>query len=326
MNFLSSMIGGATKPTVNIQVESKFKKQKCKFEKQFNTKLFFLVHGKNSSWSSWFSGYDNVSWKDAKHLMDYLRSNSNTEPEFIENVPRQLKKPSLFSSGFSEPKETHVTTKSSDDEIVIEEPYNGRIDIVMHTNGGDLQSTHIMIKLLLNYQNIRDSNKIHVWIPYRSQSAGTAIAMTADYIHMYPSGFMGQIDPQYWYGIAVSDFTQDYWLNLDQQDQNDRIQMTSWIGDLYRFVSRSALRVYKDWKLLIDEIGDQHKWTPEQMVIITEELLKGKYYHGKPLFENDMKQILPNITLYTDEDSKAWEILFNVFQVLEELDKDKCNY
>ncbi len=309
MEFISGLLGGSSnaKNPKSDKATSDLEVLQTKFQLKFDTRVFFLTHSKSKSWYSW-AGYDHVAWQDAKKLMHHLRDNTVTFCEKIDQQQcgdlRKIRKPSVFTNIPDQPEQANETDRSMDYRTITK-AYNGRIDIIMHTDGGDLQSTSVIIKLLLNYEG-----PVHVWIPYRAMSAGTAIAMTADNIHLHKTAFMGQIDPQYRFGLAVSDFTMESGT------------MTSWVGDLYRMVSKSAERVLKDWDELVNNIITHHSWDQEQSDKIKEELLLGKYYHGKPMFYDEIGNILPNVG--NDDSSETWNLVDDMFRALEDIDhKDR---
>lgn len=66
-----------------------------------------------------------------------------------------------------------------------------RIDLVMDTTGGSVESSDIIIKLLLSYRG-----EINVFIPYYAYSAGTLISLIGDKIYMNEYSMMSPTDPQ----------------------------------------------------------------------------------------------------------------------------------
>jgi ATP-dependent protease ClpP protease subunit len=216
-----------------------FEAMKRAVENEMNTNIFMLVHGTESSVFNIFSSASKVTWATAKELMDFFRNIDADEEEG--------------------------------------EPYP-RVDIVLHTDGGELNATNIIVETMLKYPS-----PIHVWIPYKAMSAGTAIAMAATEIHLSPGAFMGQVDPQYFYGISAQDLA-----SLEHVSN-------SWLGDLFTLCRNSAAKVVTNWKELIDKIGKHQKWNESQMARIHEELVDGKYHHGKPLFCDDLEDVLPNL-------------------------------
>jgi Serine dehydrogenase proteinase len=66
-----------------------------------------------------------------------------------------------------------------------------RIDIILNTCGGSIESSDTMIKLLLLYDGI-----INVYIPHRAMSAGTLMALMGDKIYMNKYSILSPTDPQ----------------------------------------------------------------------------------------------------------------------------------
>lgn len=68
---------------------------------------------------------------------------------------------------------------------------NDKLDLILHTPGGDLQATKMIINALRSkYTHIR------AFIPNTAMSAGTMIALSCDEIWMSNSSNLGPIDPQ----------------------------------------------------------------------------------------------------------------------------------
>src|SRR5690554_5873394 len=72
---------------------------------------------------------------------------------------------------------------------------NKRLDLILHTPGGDIQATKMIVSALRQkYDNIR------VIVPITAMSAGTMIALAADSIVISSIGNLGPIDPQLFLG------------------------------------------------------------------------------------------------------------------------------
>jgi hypothetical protein len=66
-----------------------------------------------------------------------------------------------------------------------------KLDLILHTPGGDYEAT----KRIINYLH-ETYNNIRVFIPHMAMSGGTLIACSADEIYMGPYSSLGPIDPQ----------------------------------------------------------------------------------------------------------------------------------
>lgn len=71
------------------------------------------------------------------------------------------------------------------------------IDVFLHTNGGDVDSSERMAKFLLNYDDNGNGN-VNTNVPEYASSAGTIIAL-AGKLHMNKYAFLGPTDPQLLY-------------------------------------------------------------------------------------------------------------------------------
>jgi hypothetical protein len=71
------------------------------------------------------------------------------------------------------------------------ENHNDKLDLILHTPGGDLQATKMIINALRTKYN-----HIRVIVPITAMSAGTMICLAADEILLSHSSNLGPIDPQ----------------------------------------------------------------------------------------------------------------------------------
>ncbi len=71
-----------------------------------------------------------------------------------------------------------------------------KIDLVLHTGGGDIDAAEKLIKLAQN--RVGPEGHIRVVIPDFAKSAGTIMALGAHSILMSDSSELGAIDPQFW--------------------------------------------------------------------------------------------------------------------------------
>ena len=74
-------------------------------------------------------------------------------------------------------------------------PSGRNIDLLLHTNGGDIDAAQKLIELVL--ARLRPSGKLRVIVPDYAKSAGTLMALGADEIIMSDSSELGMIDPQF---------------------------------------------------------------------------------------------------------------------------------
>ena len=71
---------------------------------------------------------------------------------------------------------------------------------------------------------------------------------------------------------------------------------------------------------MMQKVAKYHKWDDEQVEEITNKLMIGEHYHGKPIFRDEMLEILPNIekisneVIQTDDDPEVdlWSEFFTL--------------
>jgi Serine dehydrogenase proteinase len=83
-------------------------------------------------------------------------------------------------------------------ELLHNVPRGLNIDLLLHTNGGDIDAAEKSMSLL---RNAVGTGKLRVIVPDFAKSAGTLMALAADSIVMSDSSELGPIDPQ----ITLSD-------------------------------------------------------------------------------------------------------------------------
>ncbi len=275
--------------------EQLFRDYKSKLEKNLNTKIFMLYQGKETSWMSSFTGSETISWTQAKDFIDFLRDEVERSPA---PAPAPEDHIAEIFDNTSEKKKEESEDEDEKEEKVLEIPqkYEGRIDIILHCNGGDAYATEILVHLLLDYT----AGPIHVWIPYKAMSAGTLIAMAVDKIHLESKAHMGPIDPQYSWGIAANDV-----LAVDLKNS------ASSVGDAMLFVQKGAEKVVNDWNVMIDSIASYHGWSEEQKRTVRERLMFRGSSHGKPIFLPEMREILQHVE-NAEEGKETWPLMLEL--------------
>ena len=78
-------------------------------------------------------------------------------------------------------------------EILHNIPPNTNLDFLLHTGGGDVDAAE---KLMHMVRSTVGSNQLRVIVPDFAKSAGTLMALAADYIVMSDSSELGPVDPQ----------------------------------------------------------------------------------------------------------------------------------
>lgn len=183
-----------------------------------------------------------------------------------------------------------------------------RIDLVLHSNGGDGVVPWRIVSLL------REScESLGVLVPHRAFSAATLTALGADEIVMHPLAMLGPIDPtttnafnprdpinpQALLGISVEDVAA--YVALVKEDvgithEDELVQAFNILasqvhplalGNVKRTSQQSRMMARKLLALHMDRAVDEHKI--EQIV---EALSSRLYYHGHPINRKEAKDDL----------------------------------
>ena len=153
------------------------------------------------------------------------------------------------------------------------------ITLIINTPGGSLAAAELIVHSLINHKG-----KVFTYIPYQSMSAGTLITLASDEIYMDKNACCGAIDPQLWFFSAVDivKYCEEYATD------------PSTLGSIAKLFCRQS-------QSSIDRVSDVIKYIHDAKMIeydvckIEDELLSGKYNHDKPLFAENMINILPNV-------------------------------
>ena len=91
----------------------------------------------------------------------------------------------------------HTMISRDDVVFLVDLLHNARrddsMDLLLHTGGGDMDAAEKLISMVRNFVGTAD---LRVVIPDFAKSAGTLMALAADYIVMSDSSELGPIDPQ----------------------------------------------------------------------------------------------------------------------------------
>ena len=98
--------------------------------------------------------------------------------------------------------ENHIIDTDDDEKFieVIHDIQNNRenksLSIVIYTRGGSIESSDMIVDILLNYVE-----PVRIYIPTFAYSAGTMIALCGDELYMNKYSIMGPVDPQISYSV-----------------------------------------------------------------------------------------------------------------------------
>jgi ClpP class serine protease len=168
------------------------------------------------------------------------------------------------------------------------------IDIILHTPGGlALAATQIAIAL-----KAHPSRKT-VIVPHYAMSGGTLIAFAADQIIMDDHAALGPVDPQLGDQQGVYPAT-----SLIKVVGKKKIDKTD---DKTLIYAEEAQKAMDQMKVLLKKIL-QGKCGEEQMDIIIEEFVSGKYTHDRPFMAEDARALLGDC-IKTDVPAEVYELM-----------------
>jgi hypothetical protein len=137
-------------------------------------------------------------WNDV--LVDRNKSDSLWRKKFINQLIAYTKRDLIvyYSAWQTKNAPGNSIQISQDDrvsfQLVVEgmRKNNDKLDLIIHTPGGDSQATKMIVEYLRSkYKNIR------VFVPITAMSAGTMIALASDEIWLTKAANLGPIDPQF---------------------------------------------------------------------------------------------------------------------------------
>ena len=182
-----------------------------------------------------------------------------------------------------------------------------KIDLVLHSNGGDGVVPWRLVTLLREYCDL-----LGVIVPHRAFSAATLTALGANEIVMHPLAMLGPIDPtttgpfnprdpsgQQPLGISVEDVAA--YVALVKEDvgithEDELVQAFNILaqqvhplalGNVKRTTAQSRMLARKLLGLHMDRTADEHKIDK-----IVEALSSRLYYHGHPINRKEAKSDL----------------------------------
>ena len=231
-------------------------------------------------------------------LLDKLPAQAEKDEfaELLEEVEAREKSKIIFINhrssssslmGLTLPFGESYTTLSQKDAIKIidilrDVPDDITIDLILNTTGGSVTAAEIIINALHNH-----SGRVRVYIPHYAQSAGLLIALTGNDIYLGKNAFVSPVDPQLGYGISAASVKR--FCDKHGDDPNG-----GWVGDFIKLISGEAQSSIKRIYDLIKKILIR-KSQGESIEEVQVELASGKYNHCKPLFFQDLNQIIRSV-------------------------------
>lgn len=213
-----------------------------------------------------------------------------------------------------------------------------RIDLLIHSNGGDGVVPWRLVTLLREY-----SRELNVVIPNRAFSAATLVALGADSIVMHPMGMLGPTDPtvanafnptdpanaQNRLGISVEDVYSYIALIKDDvgiKGESEAVQafrtLTEQVhplalGNVKRFYAQSRMMAKKLLSLHMSSKSD-HSIIAE----IADNLTSKLYFHGHPINRAEARELGLKVKMpKAAEEAALWD-LYRDFRDEMQLDTD----
>lgn len=149
------------------------------------------------------------------------------------------------------------------------------VDLVMHTPGGQLNSSVQIARALKNHPE-----RTRVLVPHYAMSGGTIIAMGADEVVMDPDAALGPIDPQLGDFIR-GQFPARAWMTAAEEKGEDAEDATI----AMRSVSEKAVDAVRSIAL---ELVEGTVEDPEEVV---ERLVSGDMIHSYPLSPGEVEEM-----------------------------------
>lgn len=188
----------------------------------------------------------------------------------------------------------------------ITDPENTRIDLMIHSNGGDGTVPWRLVNLLREH-----CNEFNVLVPCNAFSAATLTALGADKIMMHPMGILGPTDPivgnifnpkdpdtKQQMGISVEDVSAYIELIKEDVGITHEDELVIAFNHLANKVHPLALgntkRSRSQSKQLAQKLLEIHldpKKEAQKISEIVERLTSKSYYHGHPINRKEAKEI-----------------------------------
>lgn len=94
---------------------------------------------------------------------------------------------------FADNQSRYIDQKSADriQKLFSELDENKTIDLVIHTNGGDVSSAKVICDVLLNHKG-----PIRIYVPYRAYSGGTMLSLCGTELYLDKNAHLSPFDPQ----------------------------------------------------------------------------------------------------------------------------------
>jgi len=205
---------------------------------------------------------------------------------------------------------------------------SGKIDLFLHSNGGDGTVPWRLVTLIREY-----ADRFCVLVPYKAFSAATLTALGANEIVMHPMGMLGPTDPTVTNpfnppdpqnparlaGISVEDVTA--YIALIKEDagihhEDELVQAFKLLaervhplalGNVKRSLSQSRMMARKLLALHMSKSEDEHK-----IEEIVDSLTSKLFYHGHPINRREAKEQI-GLRTVVDPPSKIEKLMWDLY-------------
>jgi hypothetical protein len=226
-------------------------------------------------------------------------------------------------------------------EALTTSPAETRIDLFIHSNGGDGIVPWRLVTLLREF-----CREFNVLVPHRAFSAATLTALGADCVVMHPMGMLGPTDPtvanrfnppdpqnpKQLLGISVEDVSS--YISLVKHDvgihhEDELVQAFNMLaekihplalGNVKRATSQSRMLASK----LLRQKAGEPKIDERELDEIVEKLTSQLYFHGHPINRQEAREDLRLGFVRDasqDEESAMWA-LYEAYATDMRLDED----
>lgn len=186
------------------------------------------------------------------------------------------------------------------------------IDIILHTNGGAIDSSDMIAKALLKYTR----GEIRTHVPEFAFSAGTVIGLSGK-LHMNDYSFLGPTDPQIDYENTENsdNCSSKILINLLKEARKDS-KLVEIDSKMYIMASEAAC-LHKDNEITMNNALKKNHINCNKQEAMTL-FVSGNYPHHKPIDKDDLNEL--NINVFEICEDINW--IFQKFRLL----RDTINY
>ena len=154
------------------------------------------------------------------------------------------------------------------------------LSIILNTPGGSASAGEVIINALRNHEGI-----INMYVPFRSCSAGTAIALAGDKLFLGRNAHLSPFDPCFGsLGISAKTLLN----SLPEDPEKD-----GFMSLLYKPLRTASQRAMHRTERLVDEISSEN-FSEEQLARIKKKFINGDIDHDTPIFYSELELFLGN--------------------------------